>query len=565
MLDKSCKNLLVRGVNWIGDAVMTLPALRALRKALPEAKISLLVKPWVSTIFERDPNVDEIISYNDVHRSIFGKMKLSRMLNKKGFSCAILFQNAFDAAFITFLAGIKERAGYNRDGRGFLLTEAVKVPQKETNIHHIYYYLNLLEQLGIDAKYSDPYIYLSLDERLSARNLLKEMKRPILGINPGAEYGSAKRWFPERFAEIANWFIKDTNGSVVIFGSKKEEDIAQRIEYFINQQQSEKQSKEQSAVNIQQSNPSEFPHTPLWKRDNPSQSPFSKGGFKGDFEEGGGAILNLAGKTSLRELISLISECDVFVTNDSGPLHISYAVGTPMVAIFGSTDPEVTGPPSGTIGNSNLVVTNKFSCSPCFERTCRNNDLRCMYAITSDDVYLGIKKVLPNKPAVFFDRDGTLCKDNGYLSRYEDLKIFPEVDTVPILKERGFKLIGVSNQSGIARGLIREDFVREVNTIFIERYSFDDFYYCPHHPAEHCPCRKPEPGMVLRARAEHAIDLKQSYIVGDKEADMLLAKAIGAKGIFVKIGQDKESLSADYEAKNLREAVDFIIRDYRES
>jgi heptosyltransferase-2 len=539
MFDKSCKNLLVRGVNWIGDTVMTLPALRALRKALPEAKISLLVKPWVSAIFERDPNVDEIISYNDVHRSIFGKVKLSRILNKKGFSCAILFQNALDAAFIAFLAGIKERAGYNRDGRGFLLTEAVKVPQKETNMHQIYYYLNLLEQLGIDAKYSDPYIYLSLDERLSARNLLKEMKRPILGINPGAEYGSAKRWFPERFAEIANWFIKDTNGSAVIFGSKKEEDIAQRIEYFINQQQSEKQSKEQSAANIHQPfNSSRITHH---------------------------SFLNLAGKTSLRELISLISECDVFVTNDSGPLHISYAVGTPMVAIFGSTDPEVTGPPSGTVGNRNLVITNKFSCSPCFERTCRNNDLRCMYAITSDDVYLGIKKVLPNKPAVFFDRDGTLCKDNGYLSRYEDLKIFPEVDTISILKERGFKLIGVSNQSGIARGLIREDFVREVNTIFIERYGFDDFYYCPHHPAEHCPCRKPEPGMLLKARAEHGIDFKQSYVVGDKEADMLLAKAIGAKGIFVKTVQDKESLSADYEAKNLREAVDFIIRDHRES
>jgi heptosyltransferase-2 len=534
MFDKSCKSLLVRGVNWIGDAVMTLPALRALKKALPEAKISLLVKPWVSAIFERDPNVDEIISYNDVHRSIFGKMKLSRMLNKKGFSCAILFQNAFDAAFITFLAGIKERAGYNRDGRGFLLTEAVKVPQKETNIHHIYYYLNLLEQLGIDAKYSDPYIYLSLDERLFARNLLKEMKRPILGINPGAEYGAAKRWFPERFAEIANWFIKDTNGSVVIFGSKKEEDIVQRIEYFINQQQSEKQSKEQSAVNIHQPfNSSRITHH---------------------------SFLNLAGKTSLRELISLISECDVFVTNDSGPLHISYAVGTPMVAIFGSTDPEVTGPPSGTIGNSNLVITHKFSCSPCFERTCRNNDLRCMYAIISDDVYLGIKKILPGRSAVFFDRDGTLCRDVGYLDKYDDFQIVTDIDTVRLLKERGFKLIGVSNQSGIARGLIRENFVREVNTIFIERYGFDDFYYCPHHPAEHCPCRKPEPGMVLRARAEHGIDFKQSYVVGDKEADMLLAKAIGAKGIFVKTGQDKESLSANYEAKNLREAVDFIIR-----
>jgi heptosyltransferase-2 len=188
-----------------------------------------------------------------------------------------------------------------------------------------------------------------------------------------------------------------------------------------------------------------------------------------------------------------------------------------------------------------------------------------MHAITSDDVYLGIKKILPSKPAIFFDRDGTLCKDVGYLSKYDDLQIFRDIDDVKFLKERGFKLIGVSNQSGIARGLIKEDFVREVNKIFIERYDFDDFYFCPHHPAEHCPCRKPEPGMLLRARAKHGIDLKRSFVVGDKEADMILARAVGAKGIFVKTGQDKESLSADYAARDLREAVDFIIRDHRGS
>jgi heptosyltransferase-2 len=512
MLNEACKNLLVRGVNWIGDAVMTLPAVNALRKALPEARISLLVKPWVSPLFEKNPNVDEIIMYGDEYRGIIGKIKLARMLNQKGFCNAILFQNAFDAAFIAFLAGIKERAGYNRDGRGFLLTTAVPVPQNERKVHHINYYLNLVEQVGIKTEYSAPYIYLSLDERLSARSLLKDMKRPVLGINPGAEYGSTKRWFPERFAEVANWFVKDTKGSAVIFGGRNEVGIAQEINKLI---------------------------------------PENK--------------LLLAGKTSLRELVSLISECDVFITNDSGPLHIAYAVGTPLVAIFGSTDPEWTGPPPGAEENSNVVVTYSLSCSPCFERTCKNNDMRCMYAITSDDVYLGIKKILPGKPAIFFDRDGTLCKDVGYLSKYDDLQIFRDIDDVKFLKERGFKLIGVSNQSGIARGLIKEDFVREVNKIFIERYDFDDFYFCPHHPAEHCPCRKPEPGMLLRARAKHGIDLKRSFVVGDKEADMILARAVGAKGIFVKTGQDKESLSADYAARDLREAVDFIIRDHRGS
>lgn len=510
MLNKACKNVLVRGVNWVGDAVMTLPALRALRKALPEARISLLVKPWVSPLFEQYPHVDETIIYGDEYQGTMGKIKMSRMLRKKGFCSAILFQNAFDAAFISFLAGIKERVGYNRDARGFLLTTAVAVPHNAHELHHILYYLNLLEQLGIKTEFSSPYIYLSLAERLSARELLKDTKRPILGINPGAAYGSAKRWFPERFAQVANWFLKDTGGSVVIFGGKGEVDIAQEIDKLIPEDK-----------------------------------------------------LLVAGKTSLRELVSLISECDVFVTNDSGPLHIAYAVGTPLVAIFGSTDPKLTGPPPQSEGSSAVVVTHSLSCGPCFERTCEKNDLRCMYDVTSDDVYLGIKKILPDKPAVFFDRDGTLCKDVGYLNTFDNLKIFPDVSMIKLLREKGFKLIGISNQSGIARGLIREDFVREVNDILIDRYGFDDFYFCPHHPADHCSCRKPEPGMLLRARAQHQIDFKKSFVVGDKETDMLLAHAVGATGVFVKTGQDKESPSAVFKAKNLSEAINWILEQSR--
>ncbi len=528
MFDKSCKNLIVRGVNWIGDGVLTMPALKALRKAMPEAKISLLVKPWVSPLFEKDPNIDEIIIYGDEYKGILGKIKLSRTLNKKRFCSAILFQNAFDAAMITFLAGIKERAGYSRDGRGFLLTIPIPIPipipKNNIKVHQINYYLNLLEQIGINAKYSDPYIYLTLDERLYARNILQDIKRPVLGINPGATYGSAKRWFPERFAEVANWFIKDTNGSVVIFGGKNEVDIAQEIEFFINRQES---------------NPPVFPLLKV----------------------GEGGLLNLAGKTSLRELISLISECDVFVTNDSGPLHIAYAVGTPSVAIFGSTDPKLTGPPPKSEGNNNVAITPDLSCSPCFKRTCKNNDMRCMYAITSDDVYLGIKKILPQRPAVFFDRDGTVCRDAGYLNKYDNLQIFTEINNVKLLKERGFKLIGITNQSGIARNIVDEEFVKEINRIFMKQYGFDDFYYCPHHPDDHCPCRKPEPGMLLRARVEHKIDLKKSYVVGDKETDMLLAGAAGAKGILVLTGESKESEYADFIAKDLKEAVNFIIGD----
>ena len=507
MLDKTCKNLLVRGVNWIGDAVMTMPALRALRKELPDTKISLLVKPGVAPLFENNPFIDDIILYEDKHNSISGKFRLSSVLRTRNFCSSVLFQNAFDAALIAFLSGIPQRIGYNRDWRGFLLTDSIPFNNDDRKMHHIEYYLNILRQAGINAEFSLPYIYLSLNERLRARDTLKGLKRPVVGINPGASYGSTKRWQPEKFAEVSRKIISGLEGSVVIFGGQSETGIAEEILH------------EPQISNVK------------------SQ------------------ILNLAGKTDLRELSALISECDVFLTNDSGPMHIGYAVRTPLVAIFGSTDPELTGP----LGKGNIVIKKNIECSPCFERTCSRNKMDCMDAITVDEVFDTIARFIPKNKAVFFDRDGTLCKDAEYLNNFDNLEIFKEVSELIHLKDKGYKLIGVSNQSGIARGIVDEKFTKEVNTIFIEQYGFDDFYYCPHRPDEHCPCRKPEPEMILNARAEHSIDLKQSYVIGDKELDMLIAKSTGAKGILVLTGEGTESSNADYVAKDLDEAVKWIL------
>ncbi|MBI4684161.1 MAG: lipopolysaccharide heptosyltransferase II [Nitrospirae bacterium] len=507
MIDRSCKNLLVRGVNWIGDAVMTMPALRALRKGLPDTKISLLVKPWVAPLFENNPYIDEIILYEEKHKGLSGKLNLSAVLRKKRFCSCILFQNAFDAALTAFLSKIPERIGYSRDFRGLLLTKAIPFNNEDRTMHHVYYYLNLLKKTGINAEYSLPYIYLSIEERLKARELLKDIKRPVIGINPGATYGSTKRWPAERFAAVAGRIVSELYGSIIIFGSQSEVAIAEEI---ISK-----------------------PQIP-----NPKSQ-----------------ILNMSGKTNLRELSALISECDIFLTNDSGPMHIAYAVRTPLVAIFGSTDPALTGP----LGKGNILIKKDMDCSPCFKRRCFKPTMECMNAITSDEVFAAIKSLSPQNKAVFFDRDGTLCKDVNYLNRFEDLEIFREVEELSLLKDKGFKLIGVSNQSGIARGIVDEAFTRDVNKIFIKKYGFDDFYYCPHQPDERCSCRKPEPDMLLIARAEHKIDFKKSYIIGDKEADMLLAKTTGAKGILVLTGQGTESANADYIAKDLKRAVQWIL------
>lgn len=508
---RDCDNILVRGVNWIGDAVMTMPALRALRLANRSSRIALLVKPWVAPLFEKDPNIDEIMLYSDEYQGISGRIKLSKKLRRQGFCAALLLQNAFDAAFITTLAGIPERIGYGRDARGFLLTKAIRVDGLTKSLHHIDYYLNLLSKAGLPAAKALPWIYLQIEERLGARDMLKDLKRPVVAINPGAAYGSSKRWHPERFAEVAMKVIGDLGGSVLILGGPSEAPIAVEICKVLNGSLSDALYSEH--------------------------------------------VLSVAGKTNLRELAALISECDLLVTNDSGPMHIGYAVGTPLVAVFGSTSSDHTGP----VGEGNRVVRKDTECAPCYERTCRRGDLKCMDLITIDEVFDSVKSLISPHRAVFFDRDGTLCRDAEYLTRMEDLEIFGKIDALKKLREKGFSLIGVSNQSGVARGVVEEEFVRKVNRLFIDVYGFDDFYYCPHHPDEHCSCRKPEPGLLYRARAEHNIDLRASYVVGDKEADLLLARSVGATAILVKTGKDETSPYADFVAEDLEAAAGFIL------
>ncbi len=486
---------------------MSMPSLRAIRRAMPGARISHLVKPWVAPLFEKSPDIDDIISYDDRYKGILGKFALSKALKQENYDMAILLQNAFDAAMVAYLAGIPERIGYGRDFRSLMLTKSILFSGEDRRMHHIDYYLELLRRAGFEAPYSIPWLELSLEERLWAREELKPLRRPVIGINPGAQFGPAKQWMPERFAEIIRRISEELDGSTVLFGGPSEVKLAEEI------------------INMASVEPAR--------------------------------AFMAAGKTTLRELSALISECDALVSTDSGPMHIGYATRTPLVAIFGSTSPTLTGP----VGYGFKVVSSSVECSPCFERRCNKKEvMRCMEAITAEDVMDALKDILPINKAVFFDRDGTLCEYTEYLSDWHYFKVMDDITSLTNLINMDYLLIGVTNQSGIARGLVRENFVKEVNAAYTGKYRFRDFYYCPHHPDEHCSCRKPEPEMLLRARAEHRVDLKRSFVVGDRESDILLAKAVGAKSVLIdsdRAGNARQS--ADFIAKGLTEAVELII------
>ena len=313
--DDGYKRILVRATNWIGDAVMCLPALGEIRRRFPAAHIAILAKPWVADLYRSQSFCDEVIVYDGA------RLHIARELRARNFDCAILLQNAFDAALLAWLARIPVRIGYRGDGRRLLLTQAIWRPKRgEIPRHERFYYLELLRRAGIVDS-------LPQSERIELDG--KRGARRIVGVSPGAAYGTAKQWLPERFAEAASRIAEARQAEIALFGSADERALCERIADML----------------------------------------------------GACKVANYAGRTSLREFIDLASECEVFLTNDSGAMHIASALGVPTVAVFGATDDEATGP----TGAHSRVVREATECSPCLKRECPI-DHRCMTAVSADRV-----------------------------------------------------------------------------------------------------------------------------------------------------------------------------------
>jgi len=363
------RRILVRGVNWLGDAVMTTPALLRLREKFPTAHIALLVPEKLRELWLQHPAVDEIISFAP-SENIFA---VANKLRAGKYDLALVLPNSPRSALEVLLAGIPQRIGYARPWRNFFLTQtiaartgAVKMhkrtaaeirelvsdnakakiqnPEISSAAHQIHEYLHLVAALGANPEPLAPQLAVTPEELAAAKKKfgLEKIDGPIFGLNPGAEYGPAKRWPVEKFTAAAKEIHRQTNCAWILFGGKNDAVTTAQIESAIRNPQSK--------------------------------------------------IFNLAGKTSLRELIALLKICRVLLTNDTGPMHVAAALGTPVVVPFGSTSPELTGP--GLPGDAcHRLLKSAAPCAPCFLRECPI-DFRCMTGVSAERVVAAVLAVV---------------------------------------------------------------------------------------------------------------------------------------------------------------------------
>lgn len=334
--------ILVRGVNWVGDTLLTYPTLETLKGRFPDAKIAILVPDHLADLWKTSSHVDEIIPFKKRRgfKSIFEDFRIGRLLKERRFDLGLILPRSFRSAFQIYLAGIPIRMGYKDGGRSFLLTHGISRTEEVLRIHRIRYYQKLLEPVGITNRLPSLHLDPGEENRKWAEEVLERMGlldgRPLIGINPGAAYGSAKCWYPDRFGELGRRLTGKWKASVLVFGRKEEQEMAERI-----------------------------------------------------LEDLGGSGINFTGKTRLLQLAALLQRCSLLVTNDTGTMHVATAVGTPVVAIFGPTDPRATGP----WGHGHAVVKRQIACSPCLKRVCPT-DHRCMELITVDEVEEVVNKKL---------------------------------------------------------------------------------------------------------------------------------------------------------------------------
>lgn len=337
-------NIIIRMPNWLGDLVMATPILADVRSKWPDARITAMAQSHVGQLLTQDPHIDELFLFERpngwVHRH--HPLGIINDLRKGHYDLGILLTNSFSSAWWFWQGKVHNRIGYAKHGRSLLMNRAVPFSKDVEKQHLVKTYKELLLPLGIPLADTSPRLYVSHGEQIAAKELLAlygvdPSHHIVVGVNPGAAYGTAKCWPPERFRDVCKKLIEMENVYVVFFGDMAGASTVHDI-----------------------------------CRDMPKK------------------VIDLAGKTSIRELMALIQRSNLFLTNDSGPMHMASALGVRLLALFGSTSDVKTGPYKG-----GTVIHKHVECSPCYKRVCPI-DFRCMNRITVEEVYNKLNELLKN-------------------------------------------------------------------------------------------------------------------------------------------------------------------------
>lgn len=313
--------------NWVGDAVMASPVIEKIKQRHEKASLEIFGSEAICSLFYKDPHIDDFFIYDKKQP----KKELLQELTAKEYDYGLLLTNSFSSAWLFYRAKIPYRIGYSKDFRKWLLSKPVRYPKDPFGQHHVKTYQNLIQSMSASKTLSYPKLHLSEQEKECASAFLEKCEvfptHTLIGLNPDAAFGPSKCWPEMRYRELAMRLLENPKVILFFFGDNKSEEKMERITRDL-----------------------------------------------------GPRVFNLAGTTSLRQLMALTHRCDVFISNDSGPMHIAGALGTRVVALFGSTSPEATAP----LKNAK-VLRKPVGCSPCFKRECPI-DFRCMMSISVDEV-----------------------------------------------------------------------------------------------------------------------------------------------------------------------------------
>jgi len=331
--------ILIRSSNWLGDAVMTVPAIRAIKRGRPDAHVTILSSAELAPVWKLVPEIDEIITANTA--SVWSVVRTIR--TQQPFDVGIIFPNSFRTGLEAWLARIPRRVGYRGHYRGWLLNQVVRERRKpRPPEHQAHRYLRIAEQLGADiasGPVGEAVTFPGYATSVPDRSSPASNQPTKLGLCPGAEYGPAKRWLPDRFAEVAKAIAEQKPVQWVLLGTARDRELGETIAATI-----------------------------------------------------GGHCVNRIGQTTLEQLIEELRTCRLLLTNDTGTMHLAALLGVPVVAIFGSTEPALTAP----LGDSHIVIRHHVECSPCFLRNCPI-DFRCMKAVPAEEVITAVRSLLDNE------------------------------------------------------------------------------------------------------------------------------------------------------------------------